>query len=300
MVTTELVSFIQKFYRLWSDGHTAHLDLDTCAGKAWVGLRVQLGHAPGPLHQQQFHFRKKSFGPSRQRQRKRRAAARLNIEHPEEACDPTVVVEETTETDNAQSQNTVEKDRSSIDMNTNIEVEAVEALTENKEVLDSSNIAEEVIEKSNVNEVIKKSTVNEVIEKSNVNKVIQVMGAENTSTAPSVAVCPLPEMIKVYCTATLENCPDSVLSQEYGDSIRRFLGSEPHLQQNIASADMQILSSRSFRNNKYTHTVSMILMVRTARLWENPASYIRKHLGLTNSWSRSNGTVVKLSRIHQK
>ena len=80
MVTTELDSFIQKFYRLWYDGHTAHLDLDTCAGKAWVGLRVQLGHAPGPLHQQQFHFRKKSFGPSRQRRRERRAATRVNIE----------------------------------------------------------------------------------------------------------------------------------------------------------------------------------------------------------------------------
>ena len=47
MVTTELDSFLQKFYRLWYDGHTAHLDLDTCAGKAWVGLRVQLGHALG-------------------------------------------------------------------------------------------------------------------------------------------------------------------------------------------------------------------------------------------------------------
>ena len=30
-------------------GETAHLDLDTHAGEAWVGLRVQLG---GPVHHQ--------------------------------------------------------------------------------------------------------------------------------------------------------------------------------------------------------------------------------------------------------
>ena len=46
-MVTELDTFIQKFYQLWNDGHTAHLDLDTCAGKVWVGLRVYLGHAPG-------------------------------------------------------------------------------------------------------------------------------------------------------------------------------------------------------------------------------------------------------------
>ena len=101
MVTTELDSFIQKFYRLWYDGHTAHLDLDTCAGKKWVGFRVQLGHAPGLLHQQHFNFQKKPFGPSRQRRRERQAAADVNTEHAEEACDPKIV-EETTETDYAQ------------------------------------------------------------------------------------------------------------------------------------------------------------------------------------------------------
>ena len=31
---------------LWAAGETAHLDLDTHAGKAWVGIRVQLG---GPV-----------------------------------------------------------------------------------------------------------------------------------------------------------------------------------------------------------------------------------------------------------
>ena len=52
MAVTEVDSFVRKFHQLWKAGLTAHLDLDTHAGGAWVGLRVQLGHVPGPLHHQ--------------------------------------------------------------------------------------------------------------------------------------------------------------------------------------------------------------------------------------------------------
>ena len=78
MAATELDSFIWKFNQLWKAGITAHLDLDTHAGSAWVGLRVQLGHvAPGPLHQQVYqHQSFHKAGPSRQRRRARRLAAR--------------------------------------------------------------------------------------------------------------------------------------------------------------------------------------------------------------------------------
>ena len=80
MFVTELDTFIQKFQQLWNSGHTAHLDLDTCAGRAWVGLRVQLGHAPGPPHQQLHHppFKhpRNPESPSRMRRRARRAANR--------------------------------------------------------------------------------------------------------------------------------------------------------------------------------------------------------------------------------
>ena len=50
MFITELDTFVKKFHQLWNDGMTAHLDLDTHAGDAWVGLRVRLGPVPGPLH----------------------------------------------------------------------------------------------------------------------------------------------------------------------------------------------------------------------------------------------------------
>ena len=81
MSITEIDNFVKKFYQLWNAGHTAHLDVDTQAGQAWVGLHVQLGHAPGPLHHQPhppfFQVQKKVASPSRQRRRARRAAARM-------------------------------------------------------------------------------------------------------------------------------------------------------------------------------------------------------------------------------
>ena len=74
MCQREIESFLQKFYQLQRAGQTAHLDLDTHAGQAWVGLRVQLGHGPG---QYMHPHLKKAEGPSRQRRRKKRAAARV-------------------------------------------------------------------------------------------------------------------------------------------------------------------------------------------------------------------------------
>ena len=75
MEVTELDTFFQKFKQLWHSGHSAHLDVDTHAGHAWVGLRVRLGQAPGPLQHQLPKTRTRD-GPSRQRRRARRAEDR--------------------------------------------------------------------------------------------------------------------------------------------------------------------------------------------------------------------------------
>ena len=98
MIVTELDTFVKKFYQLWNAGQVAHLDVDSNAGNAWVGLRVQLGHAPGPLHQQLHPTYKKSDCPSRQRRRARRAAARAEEVNAEEATTTTTAetfIEET-------------------------------------------------------------------------------------------------------------------------------------------------------------------------------------------------------------
>ena len=68
MQVTELDTFIDKFKYLWNAGLEAHLDIDTQAGQAWVGLRLRLGHPPGPHHQLPPQIQRNS--PSRQRRRK--------------------------------------------------------------------------------------------------------------------------------------------------------------------------------------------------------------------------------------
>ena len=105
MFITELDTFVRKFHQLWNDGLTAHLDLDTHAGNAWVGLRVQLGQVPGPPHQQVQPFpqqvQRKDESPPRQRRRARRAAATAENKSNTEAVEAVVVEKEneTTEVD---------------------------------------------------------------------------------------------------------------------------------------------------------------------------------------------------------
>ena len=99
MFITELDTFVKKFHQLWNDGITAHLNLDTHAGYAWVGLCVRLGHVPGPLHGQSRSFhqedpRKESH--SRQRRRARRSAAKQARTTKTEAVEVEEVVEEIT------------------------------------------------------------------------------------------------------------------------------------------------------------------------------------------------------------
>ena len=65
----ELHSFVQKFTQLWKAGVTAHLDIDTHAGHAWVGLRAQLGQVPtGPPYYHQYGYHQRDH-PSGQRYR---------------------------------------------------------------------------------------------------------------------------------------------------------------------------------------------------------------------------------------
>ena len=79
MHDNELQSFVFKFNQLWKAGVSAHLDLDTHAGQAWVGLRMQLGHHPDPVHHHQpHHFKpqRSHRGPAYIRRQNRRKAAR--------------------------------------------------------------------------------------------------------------------------------------------------------------------------------------------------------------------------------
>ena len=81
MFMTELDALVRKFNQLCYDGYEAHLEFNSHAGKAWACLRVRIGDDRGPpCHQQkrpQFPRRQRAAnGPSRQRRRSRREAAR--------------------------------------------------------------------------------------------------------------------------------------------------------------------------------------------------------------------------------
>lgn len=95
MHVSELDTFIDKFKQLWFCGLDAHLDVNTQAGHAWVGLHLRLGAAPpGPphfhLHQEQE--RPRHVGPAQLRRRERRkagrqAAAEVARRHEPASCD---------------------------------------------------------------------------------------------------------------------------------------------------------------------------------------------------------------------
>ena len=65
----EIDSFVLKFRHLWSCGLDAHLDLESNAGSAWIGLKLKLGEHPPE------EFQKKRLSPSRIRRRERRATS---------------------------------------------------------------------------------------------------------------------------------------------------------------------------------------------------------------------------------
>ena len=110
------------------------------------------------------------------------------------------------------------------------------------------------------------------------------------------AGCP-PQVAVVHATAVFENCPSPQLGQDDVESLQRFLKSETHLKQNILRVNLKELSSRSFRNNMFTHTLSVELHISTSRLSETPVKYIQSNLE-KSEWKRSNGTLIGLSRIH--
>ena len=119
MFVPELDSFLHKFHQMWSAGHSAHLNLETHAGNAWVGLRVQLGHAHGHHHHQhhpQFpQSNKNQESPSRQRRRARRTAARqADAESPSgnETVEETAVHEEVDKTNRIREESIVEETES--------------------------------------------------------------------------------------------------------------------------------------------------------------------------------------------
>ena len=76
MVHYELKNFVERFHQLWQAGYNAHLNVDSHAGYAWCGLRVDLGAAPAAPRHQQVRPGPRRHAPSYRRRLEARAAAR--------------------------------------------------------------------------------------------------------------------------------------------------------------------------------------------------------------------------------
>ena len=106
MFDEQLSSFLSKFHQLRRAGATAHLDIDTYAGKAWVGLRVMLGSVQHHQHHPNVpnaNGRRRS--PSYYRRQEKRKAARA-AEKPS-SSDVTEVTEEVNKSDNVNGDDVV-------------------------------------------------------------------------------------------------------------------------------------------------------------------------------------------------
>ena len=95
----------------------------------------------------------------------------------------------------------------------------------------------------------------------------------------------------VHAVATFRNSPNDDISQDDINSLQNYIYSEEHLKRNIKKIEFEKLSRWE---------VSTKLFVLTNNLWEGPRAYLWKHLGGQNLWDRSNGTKIKLEKIHVK
>ena len=110
----------------------------------------------------------------------------------------------------------------------------------------------------------------------------------------------MPEKIDIYATATFSQCPNVQLTQDDLDSLHHFITSEEYLKKNVAIIHYdRVYTLGENHTGSYEHSVQPRIVVKRLNLWEGARSYIWKHLG-SDIWERSNGTLIKLSHIHQK
>ena len=280
-----VLASLKEFVKIWGSGSQAHFKLECGNGQAWVRLDCQLGHPASPHHPvippPQVRRHK---GPARRKKDQERAAAH-RASHL-----PAPLHEEV-----AAAANTSISSRTALTANDPVASTGPPPPSHTEQVVAEQPAASEP-------EAVPAPLPNpHQHEAEPANATLPTQQAEAVPAAAHPPPDQQPEVVPVHGVAVFENCPVDVLTEEYADSLKRFLTSEDHLSQNISGTEFYHQSSRSLRRGVFTHTVSVVIHVRTGRLWESPASYIRKHLGLPNNeWTRSNGTVVKLSRIHQK
>ena len=321
----EINSCIVKFKQLWKSGLSAHLDLDTSAGKAWVGLRLQLGDSPHPQHHQEDHHQhqqKSRDSPTKERRRNRRASLRKQKDNEDHAS--ASEEEEPRDKANLKAHEETAKD---VLLNHNEVTEEVQSgnIVENKETVEKEvheKVAEEVISGDKVeqeaavvvHEKVHVAPVNEIeavtdlpakkeaLEEPTSDKaVLQEVSDEANDIDKNVnnEKQAIPTSVVVYATAVLENCPYSKVNSNHIDSLSNIIDSKDQLQSTIEDFKFGNITTWEYGINKFKHQIGVILDVKTAQLWESARGYLFKHLG-TSTWTLNDGTEVNLIRIHQR
>ena len=317
MHAAELDSFIFKFKHLWRAGCDAHLDINTHAGQAWVGL-----HAQRPHHQNLYtNVNKARNGFSRQRRRERRAAQRKQAEEAT-TNESTEVTEEVIDTNNTEKVAAEEVDTVSSRESEKAETDLIETHTAGKAAesekektdLIEPDRAEKAVETTGIDKNVQispdegevevsktakidKKVIEEQIEK-RADDILNEVCDTVTVTAAAHSVNIVPTVVTINATAIIDNSPNEVLTNEDISSIVKILRNKEHLASNIVNIEYSYLSTREFRQ-KFKHTVGLAIFVKTCNLWEGARSYIFRHIG-RDTWTLRNGSEVNILRIHQK
>ena len=105
---------------------------------------------------------------------------------------------------------------------------------------------------------------------------------------------------QVYAYAELINSKEPTVSKEEVSSLIGVLKGKDHLKRNIRKiARYDFCDTTGGDDGTFIHGMPLVLDVDISQLWENPRSYIYHHLG-RDCWKLSNGTTIRLTRIHQK
>ena len=105
--------------------------------------------------------------------------------------------------------------------------------------------------------------------------------------------------IIVHATAVIDDSRNETITPSEIKSIEKIIFRENHLRLNITRIQIGEQYSRSFRNNRFKHSVEYLILVKTEKLWESPRQYIWKHLGQLE-WKQENGARMIFNRIHVK
>ena len=291
---------------------------------------------PPPVHARE----KVVGSPSRIRRRARREAARAkkvgnyDDNTADMVVDDITLVEQTCKSaekvgaDENECENVLNKEKSAENAEAEINDPKSALNVENYEVIDEysdANVA--VANKKDVEETSKSATekievegkvaecemnddnvdVSKMMKNETTDYAMKVVTEENKEAGENIGLksnekelnYKIKPIVTIHATAVIADSPNAALTSDEIDSLMRFLTNRDHLQRNISNIAYEYLCSEPLRNCKFKHTVGLKIDVRTENLWEGPRSYLWKHVG-QDLWSRGNGSVISVARIHQK